>query len=232
LVVLAGFIFGCWSFTINNRTNNRTNNNQQQAKTKSTKRTTHTHNNQASGEFFMLSVHCWLSWLDLFLVVGASQSTTEPTTELTTTINNNLKQNQQSNGWGVSLTYDSLLFLYLVLFRPCVCAWSVTTINITQQQATINQQQELQEKQQKQLKQQQTQQSNGWGVSLAYDSLLFLLLVLFRFCVCAWSVTTINITQQQINKKLQQKQQKQQQDQEEAQSATVDEAQPQQNTVT
>jgi hypothetical protein len=69
-------------------------------------------------------------------------------------------------------------------------------------------------------------------VSLAYDSLLFLLLALFRFCVCAWSVTTINLTQQQINKKLQQKQQKQQQYQEQAHSATVDEAQPQQNTVT
>jgi hypothetical protein len=52
------------------------NNNEQQAKIKTT-----THATQ------QLSC-CWLSWLHLFLVVGASQSTTEPTPELATANNN------------------------------------------------------------------------------------------------------------------------------------------------
>jgi hypothetical protein len=45
---------------------------------------------------------------------------------------------------------------------------------------------------QTQRKQQHTQQSNGWGVFLFCGSPLFLSVSLVRFCVCAWSVTTIN----------------------------------------
>jgi hypothetical protein len=152
------------------------------------------------------SCFCWSSWFDfVFELLTSQQSTAHTTTsskKSTTSYNKRNKTTRQTTikrlGRFLSLVSSGCPGSFL-------CSWLVSQQNrqhtTTSYKNTTTTYNNLQQTQQKQ---QDTQQSNGWGVSLAYDSLLFLLLVLFRFCVCAWSVTTINITQQQAPRNQQQ----------------------------
>jgi Trk-type K+ transport system membrane component len=157
--------------------------------------------------WFALVSFGWLG-LILFLFLKRHKKQQQSTTSYkkSTTKTTKATTHTTINRWGVSLAFGSLLFLLVDLVWFCFCSWSVTKNNINQQQATRNQQQ----KQQKQQKQQHTQQSNGWGVSLAFGSLLFLLVDWVWFCFCSWSVTKNSNNQQQATRNQQQKQQKQQ----------------------